>query len=51
VGGLVVLERSRRSPGLDWPPEFGAPSTRSYGETVLYLASLDDRLDPEGSAP
>jgi 16S rRNA (guanine966-N2)-methyltransferase len=41
AAGLVVVERSRRSVALEWPPEFSEISTRTYGETVLYLASLD----------
>ena len=41
AAGLVVVERSRRSVALEWPPEFSEISTRTYGETVLHLASLD----------
>jgi 16S rRNA (guanine966-N2)-methyltransferase len=41
AAGLVVVERSRRSVALEWPPEFSEISTRTYGDTVLHLASLD----------
>jgi len=47
AAGLVVVERSRRSPDLVWPPEFTEVWSRAYGETVLHLASLDH----ERSAP
>jgi 16S rRNA (guanine966-N2)-methyltransferase len=33
--GLVVVERSRRSPALHWPAAFDDVWDRSYGETVL----------------
>ena len=33
--GLVVVERSRRSPALHWPEAFGEVRVRRYGETVL----------------
>lgn len=35
--GLVVVERSRRSPDLRWPPGFEDTWSRRYGETVLFF--------------
>lgn len=41
-GGLVVVERDRRDPGLDDPaPQFLAPARRrSYGDTVLVVLDV-----------
>ncbi|WP_298750962.1 16S rRNA (guanine(966)-N(2))-methyltransferase RsmD [uncultured Serinicoccus sp.] len=36
--GLVVLERSARSPQPDWPPGLAHLDTRRYGETAVHLA-------------
>lgn len=33
--GLVVVERSRRTPAVSWPGAFAEHWDRSYGETVL----------------
>ena len=35
-GSLVVVERSSRSPALDWPDAYEALRSRRYGETVLW---------------
>jgi 16S rRNA (guanine966-N2)-methyltransferase len=35
--GLVVVERSRRSPDLRWPAGFVDTWARRYGETVLFF--------------
>lgn len=39
-GGLVVLERSVRSAGTDWPEVFGDVVVRKYGETRIEMAEL-----------
>jgi len=38
--GLLVLERSRRSPAPRWPAQVVDSWVRSYGETVLHYAAL-----------
>jgi 16S rRNA (guanine966-N2)-methyltransferase len=37
-GGMVVLERSSRSPGPTWPGSFTDTRERKYGETTLWYA-------------
>jgi len=37
-GGLVVIERSRRSGELEWPAPLDTRWLRRYGETVLHFA-------------
>ena len=37
--GLVVVERSRRTPGLSWPAAVAETWERRYGETVLYYGA------------
>ena len=39
--GLIVVERSRRTPAVVWPGVVTNNWTRAYGETVLYYGSLD----------
>ena len=49
-GGLVVLERSRRTPAPRWPEPVDESWERPYGETVLHLAVLrpsDPEPEPE----
>jgi 16S rRNA (guanine966-N2)-methyltransferase len=36
---LLVVERSRRTPELNWPPPVIETWSRTYGETVLYYGS------------
>ena len=38
--GLVVVERSRRSPALQWPDAFAQVWVRRYGETVLCFGMI-----------
>jgi 16S rRNA (guanine966-N2)-methyltransferase len=38
--GLVVVERSRRSPALHWPDALDQVWSRRYGETVLCFAMI-----------
>jgi 16S rRNA (guanine966-N2)-methyltransferase len=38
VDGLLVVERSRRTPELTWPAGIGEHWRRDYGETVLHFA-------------
>ena len=38
-GALLVVERSRRTPDLVWPPVVGESWSRTYGETVLHYGS------------
>jgi 16S rRNA (guanine966-N2)-methyltransferase len=45
--GLVVVERSRRGPGLTWPPGLDGGWSKRYGETVLYFG----RREPLDLAP
>lgn len=45
--GLVVVERSRRSPDLDWPPGFEEGRRRDYGETTLLFGYAPDPPDSE----
>jgi len=50
--GLLVLERSRRSPEPRWPAQVVDSWERSYGETVLHYAALGptgDALPPDES--
>ncbi len=37
--GLVVVERSSRSPGPAWPPGLAGEGSRRYGETTLWFAA------------
>jgi 16S rRNA (guanine966-N2)-methyltransferase len=37
--GLLVVERSRRTPKPSWPRHLSEQWCRNYGETVLYFAS------------
>lgn len=46
---VVVVERSRRSPDVQWPPGLTSVRRRAYGETVLWYGRRCDR--PEGSGP
>jgi 16S rRNA (guanine966-N2)-methyltransferase len=43
--GLIVVERSRRTPELRWPPSFRDTWARRYGETTLLFA----RGEPAGA--
>jgi 16S rRNA (guanine966-N2)-methyltransferase len=43
--GLLVLERSRRSPAPRWPAQVVDSWVRSYGETVLHYAALGPAED------
>jgi 16S rRNA (guanine966-N2)-methyltransferase len=38
-GGLLVVERSSRSPEPSWPEGLAAVKPRRYGETTIWLAS------------
>jgi 16S rRNA (guanine966-N2)-methyltransferase len=38
---LVIVERSIRTPELDWPPGFSPAKPRKYGETRIELAEFD----------
>jgi 16S rRNA (guanine966-N2)-methyltransferase len=40
-GSLIVVERSRRSPGLVWPASAAKRWSRAYGETILSFGSLE----------
>lgn len=41
--GLVILERSTRTPEPNWPGELTKRWLRRYGETSLYFATRGDR--------
>ena len=41
AGSLIVVERSRRSPELVWPAAASKRWRRAYGETILYVGSLE----------
>jgi hypothetical protein len=45
---LIVVERSRRSPGLVWPDVAAKRWTRAYGETILVFGSIDPEPDRPG---
>jgi 16S rRNA (guanine966-N2)-methyltransferase len=49
--GMLVLERSRRSPAPTWPVQVVDSWEKSYGETVLHYAALgtDDTPDDAGA--
>lgn len=38
---LIVVERSRRTPELEWPEVAAKRWTRAYGETTLYFAAVE----------
>ncbi len=38
---LVVVERSSRSPEIDWPAGYSAMQPRKYGETRIEMATFD----------
>ncbi|WP_432560505.1 16S rRNA (guanine(966)-N(2))-methyltransferase RsmD [Granulicoccus sp. GXG6511] len=40
--GLIVVERSRRSPDPEWPPAVERAWSRRYGETTLHFAELEE---------
>ncbi|WP_067544725.1 RsmD family RNA methyltransferase [Nocardia crassostreae] len=40
-GALIVVERSTRSPELDWPAGYSALKSRTYGETRIDLAEFE----------
>lgn len=40
-GALVVVERSIRSPEIDWPAGYSALKPRKYGETRIELATFE----------
>jgi 16S rRNA (guanine966-N2)-methyltransferase len=42
-GSVVVLERSRRAPGVEWPGPLEPLRTRHYGETSLHWAEWRDQ--------
>ena len=46
--GLLVLERSSRTPAPTWPAAVADTWVRSYGETVLHFAQLAP--GPDGPA-
>jgi 16S rRNA (guanine966-N2)-methyltransferase len=41
AGSLIVVERSRRSPDVVWPPAAAKRWSRAYGETILSFGSLE----------
>ncbi len=47
--GLLVLERSSRTPGPTWPGVVADTWVRSYGETVLHFAQLAPGADGPAS--
>jgi 16S rRNA (guanine966-N2)-methyltransferase len=46
--GLVIVERSRRSPRLSWPAGFARSWQRTYGETVVEFGVVDSLMTTEG---
>ena len=40
--GLVIVERSRRSEPITWPPRLTTTWSKRYGETTLFLATKED---------
>lgn len=45
--GLVVVERSGRSPEPRWPDPLRRVGVRRYGETAVWTAQVDHRPDEE----
>lgn len=41
-GGIVVVERAKRSGAFEWPARLGVRWERRYGETTLFLATEGD---------
>jgi 16S rRNA (guanine966-N2)-methyltransferase len=48
--GLVVVERSGRSPALNWPAALAETWSRTYGETVLEFGAADSLPATEGGS-
>ncbi|MBF6436190.1 16S rRNA (guanine(966)-N(2))-methyltransferase RsmD [Nocardia cyriacigeorgica] len=48
---LVVVERSSRSPEIDWPAGYSARKPRRYGETRIELAEFDGAPAEPGPRP
>jgi 16S rRNA (guanine966-N2)-methyltransferase len=48
ASALLVVERSRRTPELDWPQVVTDTWSRTYGETVLHYASCAGDGDRDG---
>ncbi|MFV0461869.1 MAG: RsmD family RNA methyltransferase [Nostocoides sp.] len=40
--GLVIVERSTRSPEPDWPSGLSGTSSKRYGETTLWYAEMQE---------
>ncbi|WP_378732638.1 16S rRNA (guanine(966)-N(2))-methyltransferase RsmD [Nocardia brasiliensis] len=40
-GALIVVERSSRSPEIEWPAGYSAMKPRKYGETRLEMATFE----------
>ncbi|PXX64115.1 16S rRNA (guanine966-N2)-methyltransferase [Nocardia tenerifensis] len=40
-GAVVVVERSSRSPEIEWPEGYSAAKPRKYGETRVEMATFD----------
>jgi len=49
--GLVVVERSRRSPDLRWPGGFEDTWSRRYGETILFFGQAGSTTPPSTGSP
>jgi 16S rRNA (guanine966-N2)-methyltransferase len=49
-GGVVVVERSSRSPEPAWPPGLRRFERSRHGETVLWFAETDDAAGTGGGA-
>lgn len=45
-GGLVVVERSKRSPEPAWPRGLTCENAKTYGETVLWFARAQEDATP-----
>jgi len=41
-GGLVVVQRSSRSPAPDWPADLADRWVKRYGESLVHFAQADD---------
>ena len=51
AGSLMVVERSRRSPDVVWPPAAAKRWSRAYGETILSFGSLEPTSGDLGEEP
>lgn len=50
-GGVLVVERSSRSPEPDWPAGLRRFEQKRHGETTMWFAETDVTSPPSSGAP